>query len=304
MSEKTQMQELTTCCFCGSESVEAIPDHDEDGPMFWVYCGRCEAQGPVIYSVPSKGHTATPAEAIAAWNTRATATPTEGEDETAHDCKRGDACYLGDSYSDKALDLYIRQACEGKESLSMFDCSLLGTINALRNRLRTRTPQPTATPTEGEDVHEFPAISYATVRGAVNRDGEDELHIECRFVNGEKSAPIVVDDGYDELADFIAKVLSAHTTSVARTPQPTDAARAEAHADELSRISAAHEWCAQRGVTVTYFWVHGVPRVSVRVFGGVPMAERYTFVEAVEAARAEDDRLTEARAIAAARKEG
>jgi hypothetical protein len=79
MSEKTQMQELTTCCFCGSESVEAIPDHDEDGPMFWVYCGRCEAQGPVIYSVPSEGHTATPAEAIAAWNTRATATPTEGE---------------------------------------------------------------------------------------------------------------------------------------------------------------------------------------------------------------------------------
>jgi hypothetical protein len=62
------------CVFCGSESIEAIPDHDEDGPMFYVYCGRCEAQGPVIYSVPSAGHKATPEEAIKAWNTR-TRTP-------------------------------------------------------------------------------------------------------------------------------------------------------------------------------------------------------------------------------------
>jgi hypothetical protein len=48
----------------------------------------------------------------------------------------------------------------------------------------------------------FPAISYVTVRDAVDRDGGDELHIECRFVNGEKSAPIVIDAGYDELADL------------------------------------------------------------------------------------------------------
>jgi hypothetical protein len=72
------------CVFCGSESIEAIPDHDEDGPMFYVYCGRCEAQGPVIYSVPSAGHKATPEEAIKAWNTR---TPQPAGEEEPERCK-------------------------------------------------------------------------------------------------------------------------------------------------------------------------------------------------------------------------
>jgi hypothetical protein len=71
------------CVFCGSESIEAIPDHDEDGPMFYVYCGRCEAQGPVIYSVPSAGHKATPEEAIKAWNTRTPQPAGEGIEELA-----------------------------------------------------------------------------------------------------------------------------------------------------------------------------------------------------------------------------
>jgi hypothetical protein len=198
MSEKTQMQELTTCCFCGSESVEAIPDHDEDGPMFWVYCGRCEAQGPVIYSVPSEGHTATPAEAIAAWNTRATATPTEGEGvrtiarRITRELRKG----CGDN------SCYFRQSQRGG----------MGTNGGCRCHERvaeillTRTPQPTATPTEGKERknHGPEWLGNAT---------REVLHAML-----------------DEHAEKVAKEISEFVRSAAeldertRTPQPTDAA--------------------------------------------------------------------------------
>jgi hypothetical protein len=144
----------------------------------------------------------------------------------------------------------------------------------------------TATPTEGEEVR---TIARRIARELRKGCGDNS----CYFRQSQRGG--MGTNGGCRCHERVAEILTT------RTPQPTDAARAEAHADELSRINAAHEWCAQRGVTVTYHWVHGVPRVTVRVFGGVPMAERYTFVEAVEAARAEDDRLTEARAIAAAR---
>jgi hypothetical protein len=181
---------------------------------------------------------------LAAWNTRATATPTEGEERKNHGPE-----WLGNATREVLHAMLDEHAEKVAKEISEFVRS------AAELDERTRTPQPTDAASKGH--------------WCVNCD----VCETCRL-------------------------------SECACPEPTDAARAEAHADELSRINAAHEWCAQRGVTVTYHWVHGVPRVTVRVFGGVPMAERYTFVEAVEAARAEDDRLTEARAIAAARKEG
>jgi hypothetical protein len=180
MSEKTQMQELTTCCFCGSESVEAIPDHDEDGPMFWVYCGRCEAQGPVIYSVPSEGHTATPAEAIAAWNTRATATPTEGEGvrtiarRITRELRKG----CGDN------SCYFRQSQRGG----------MGTNGGCRCHervaeiLTTSTPQPT----DAARAEAHAAFGLAMLRYFY----EDEFLFET--VQSEDICPILAAHGFME----------------------------------------------------------------------------------------------------------
>lgn len=46
-------------------------------------------------------------------------------------------------------------------------------------------------------------ISKATVRVA-----DDEWHIEIRFKNGEKYAPIKVDIEHEELADRICRMLN------------------------------------------------------------------------------------------------
>lgn len=46
-------------------------------------------------------------------------------------------------------------------------------------------------------------VRYATVRGA-----EDELHIECRFRDGQKYAAVKVDENCPELAAAIAQFLS------------------------------------------------------------------------------------------------
>jgi hypothetical protein len=67
------------------------------------------------------------------------------------------------------------------------------------------TPAPVDQTTEPQVGH---GVIYATVRDAVEPDGTEVLHIECRFANGEKSAPIVIDGVYDALADSIAKFLS------------------------------------------------------------------------------------------------
>lgn len=51
-------------------------------------------------------------------------------------------------------------------------------------------------------------VIYAAVRDAHSGDGEYELHIECRFENGEKYAPIKVDAMHADLADQIAQMLN------------------------------------------------------------------------------------------------
>lgn len=48
-----------------------------------------------------------------------------------------------------------------------------------------------------------PRVNFATVR-----DGDDELHIECRFWDGQKIAAIVVDREFPQLAQDIANYLS------------------------------------------------------------------------------------------------
>lgn len=48
------------------------------------------------------------------------------------------------------------------------------------------------------------------------------------------------------------------------------------------------DWMASRGGSVTFHWVHGHPRVTARVNGGWPQAERDSFFEALEAARGLD----------------
>jgi hypothetical protein len=127
--------------FCGSESIEAIPDHDEDGPMFYVYCGRCEAQGPVIYSVPSAGHKATPEEAIAAWNTR-TRTPQppaeQGEVLPCPFCGGAPAVEVVGVAGQNTL-IY----CEACHSDSHITCEAWAGVRAEAvSRWNTRTPQP------------------------------------------------------------------------------------------------------------------------------------------------------------------
>ena len=57
-------------------------------------------------------------------------------------------------------------------------------------------------------------VIYATVRDAIDRDGDDVLHIECRFSDGEKSAPISIygGDEYEFLAHDISCFLNRRTS--------------------------------------------------------------------------------------------
>jgi hypothetical protein len=66
---------LLPCPFCGNGNPAVIPDDDEDGPFFQVYCGFCDAQGPVTYSsvewisdTETRTDIATPDRAVKAWN--------------------------------------------------------------------------------------------------------------------------------------------------------------------------------------------------------------------------------------------
>jgi hypothetical protein len=51
---------------------------------------------------------------------------------------------------------------------------------------------------------------------------------------------------------------------------------------EWRRLALAMAWCQNVGARVDFMSVHGTPRVSVRAAGGFPIAERDTFLEAVE----------------------
>lgn len=53
-----------------------------------------------------------------------------------------------------------------------------------------------------------PKVIYATVRASINDDGEEAWDIECRFGDGQKFAPVVVDGNYPLLAHRIANALT------------------------------------------------------------------------------------------------
>lgn len=55
---KNEETEEKPCPFCGSQLIEPI----DDGHVHWLACMDCDAEGPAKY---------TEAEAIAAWNRRA-----------------------------------------------------------------------------------------------------------------------------------------------------------------------------------------------------------------------------------------
>lgn len=57
-----------------------------------------------------------------------------------------------------------------------------------------------------------PTVTYATVR-----DAEDELHIECRFSDGQKFAAVTVAQGFDNLAHRIETMLNGAQQA---TPEP------------------------------------------------------------------------------------
>lgn len=59
-----------------------------------------------------------------------------------------------------------------------------------------------------------PEIDYCTVRCATDEKGIDSFHIECRFKDGQKFAPIEVDGEFPDLADDIAKFLNERTKVV------------------------------------------------------------------------------------------
>lgn len=54
-----------------------------------------------------------------------------------------------------------------------------------------------------------PDVLFCGVREGINDIGDSEWHIECRFKNGEKYAPIVVSGEHEALAHLIADFLNA-----------------------------------------------------------------------------------------------
>jgi len=51
-------------------------------------------------------------------------------------------------------------------------------------------------------------MSEPKVISATVRDGEDELHIECRFDDGQKFAAVTVAAEFEELAQAICEFLN------------------------------------------------------------------------------------------------
>lgn len=57
-----------------------------------------------------------------------------------------------------------------------------------------------------------PTIIDATVREGIDDLGDSEWHIECRFSDGQKFAPIIVDGEFPELADRIRDFINNGVT--------------------------------------------------------------------------------------------
>jgi len=61
--------------------------------------------------------------------------------------------------------------------------------------------------------------SYVTLREAEDSNGVEELHIECRFDDGQKYAAIRVEPECEELATFILRAVEQHNATAAeRSP--------------------------------------------------------------------------------------
>lgn len=53
-----------------------------------------------------------------------------------------------------------------------------------------------------------PGILFCTQRDAIDSYGLEEIHIECRFDNGDKTAAVIIDSDYQLLADSITEFLN------------------------------------------------------------------------------------------------
>lgn len=60
-----------------------------------------------------------------------------------------------------------------------------------------------------QDVGQRPRVASATVREAQDETGWLTWHIECRFEDGQKYAPVIVDHDREDLARAIADFLTA-----------------------------------------------------------------------------------------------
>jgi hypothetical protein len=89
-----------------------------------------------------------------------------------------------------------------------------------------------------------PKVTYATVRDAL-----DELHIECRFNDGQKFSPVKVDNDFPELANQIANALNT--------------AADQSRVIEVMRTALEHyankdSWKSGRGGTMRIYQVKSV----------------------------------------------
>lgn len=60
---------------------------------------------------------------------------------------------------------------------------------------------------------------YTTVRGSIDENDLEELHLECRFPDGSKYSAVVIDGECEELAHFLCDALNARAdNSAAQDP--------------------------------------------------------------------------------------
>ncbi|MCP4990915.1 MAG: hypothetical protein GY928_34190 [Colwellia sp.] len=69
-----------------------------------------------------------------------------------------------------------------------------------------------------------PKVQSCTVRDVVDGNGLKEFHIECRFQDGQKFAPIVVDGQFEGLAIAIANYLNSSQYQEGESPSREDSA--------------------------------------------------------------------------------
>lgn len=110
---------------------------------------------------------------------------------------------------------------------------------------------------DGANANPEPTVTYATVR-----DGDSELHVECRFSDGQKLAAVTVkpnDDTADPIAHRIASPLSSDTTA------PDAGLPAKENVDGLEDFVIRHPTASGSLVTIVIECVF--PNLARRVAG-------------------------------------